>query len=621
MIRKFPIVYKLTLVTGLLIFLATFPVAWVVSKNLSKDLKSQALDETLARSVTRAKEIEETLGSLVDKTRNLGTLLLMHHVSEDHSRYDKSSEKSFNLQFELDRDLTSLSVYELGAGGVKELAKKEREENLKSLGLEKGYSQYLEKRRPFARGKVFSGSIHLQNRSIQGKAAILSIGIPLFKDKLERVTHIAVADVKIQGIQKGFTKVDGNPQEAIRDTFLVDQEGKVLAHSDEKLVFKQNSYKRKSIVRRGLKSAQAFGQKRYPDKKRRQWMIGAYARTSYGLVVISEAPEHLILEPARAIERNIFLAAFTMLSISIFVITLFSTTLTSPIERLVRLAGEIARGNFNIHATRAVRSRDEVGELAFAFDHMAHGLRERDKVKNLLNKFHGSTIAEDLMQGEVATRGTRKDVAVFFSDIRGFTAFSESRTPEEVVNMLNEYFAVMVSIIAKSGGVVDKFIGDAIMAIWGAPKSTGDDAYACVKACLDMRMALEVLNEKRMARGEVPIMIGMGVHFGSAISGTIGSEDRLEYTVIGDSVNMAARIEASTKSFGTDLLISEELSKLVETRFVLELGGTVEVKGKSEGLKLFTCKGYIDENGDEIILETPYSSYEKGKDAKVKVTS
>ena len=298
---------------------------------------------------------------------------------------------------------------------------------------------------------------------------------------------------------------------------------------------------------------------------------------------------------------------------------MFSISLTSPIERLVDMATEVAAGNFEVQSN--VSSKDEVGALGSAFDEMVVGLQERDKVKNVLNKFHGSAVTEDLLKGDLALGGSRKDVTVFFSDIRDFTKFSEGHTPEEVVEMLNEYFAIMVSIINQHGGVVDKFIGDAIMAIWGAPEPSDRDAFNAVRACLEMRKQLEVLNHKRVERGQVPIKIGIGIHTGKAIAGNIGSDERMEYTVIGDSVNTAARIEASTKAFGTDLLISGETMEIIQDEFLIEQAGQVEVKGKSQPLTLNKVRGYVDENGQEVRIQTEWSDFEGADADKVKMVS
>ena len=136
-----------------------------------------------------------------------------------------------------------------------------------------------------------------------------------------------------------------------------------------------------------------------------------------------------------------------------------------------------------------------------------------------------------------------------------------------------------------------------------------------------MRLALASLNETRRKRGQVPIMVGMGVHTGKAISGTIGSEERMEYTVIGDTVNQTSRIESSTKSFGADLLISFEVAEKVKERFKIELAGEAEVKGKALPLKLFKVDGYYDQQGQYIQVKTDYSEYQKEDSEKIKVVA
>ena len=440
---------------------------------------------------------------------------------------------------------------------------------------------------------------------------MITIGIPLVKDDVGNFTHIAMADVRLDRLQKVFGKVSE------RTMYLVDKEGQLLAHPDDTKVFRAESVAEVPVVKAALSSQFKQGQTRFTDDNTGESFTGAYGRTALGLTVIAQASESVILEAARVVKREAFYIAGRFLSIALFLIFVFSITLTAPIEKLSEMTQQVALGNFKVKS--GVRSHDEVGELATAFDSMVEGLEERDKVKNVLNKFHGSSIAEDMVKGDLELGGSKKKVTVFFSDIRGFTKFSEGHTPEEIVDMLNEYFHIMVGIINRNNGVVDKFIGDAIMAVWGAPKGTDRDSHDAVKASVEMREALDKLNETRQERGQVPIMIGMGLHTGYAISGTIGSEERMEYTVIGDAVNQAARIEASTKAFGTDLLLSDDTTDLVSDEFIIEEAGSVEVKGKSKPLTLFKVRGYIKEGGQEVIVKTPYSDYQAEKADKVKM--
>ena len=609
---KFPIAFKLILMTTVILLAVTVPIALRISQLVVAESSDREKENNRAQAAARGREIEVTLQNLVEKTNVFGTLLLQQSLSKDHTLYDISSKKSFAFQFQRDPETIAITIYEKAKDKTQAIAQKVNQKYLEEYNQKEKYLRKLNKKKPFPIGSVFGGKVELKNRSIRKKVPIISIGAPLVKDDLGRVTHIAVADFKLYSLQKGFATA------GVRTTFLVDAKGVTLAHPNEKLALSGRKLSSLAIVKRALKSTATSGQMKYYHKKRKEKMVAAFSRTAFGLAVISEAPLSVILEPAENVKRNVYYVTGFVLCIALFVVFLFALSLTKPIERLVALTKRIAKGDFDLLARMVVKSKDEVGELAFAFDNMVTGLRERDKAKNILNKFHGSSVAEDLMAGEAAVGGIKKKVAVFFSDIRGFTAFSEKRAPEDVVKMLNEYFSHMVPKIYERNGVVDKFIGDAIMAIWGAPKSSGDDAYDALMASIGMRKALDKLNKDRLSRNEEPLNIGMGLHYGFAISGTIGSEDRLEYTVIGDAVNVAARIEASTKSFGADLLVSEDVYHDLKDRFLMSYQGSVEVKGKSEGLKLYSVRGYI-EDGKEVIVETPYSSYKKGEDAKVKI--
>ncbi|MCB0415666.1 MAG: HAMP domain-containing protein [Bdellovibrionales bacterium] len=473
--------------------------------------------------------------------------------------------------------------------------------------------RYQESYNRFDFSAVFAGQVEIRNSAFKGGAPLISMGIPLVRDELGNFTDIAVAEIGLDRLQKVFSKSSD------RMTYLIDKEGNLLAHPNEKLVYSATPMNSSAIVDHALHKVNQNYQSTEPfvDPFTEKSSIGAYAKTRYGVTVIAQTSEEFIKDAATSVRRQSIYTTGKILSLSLLIIFLLSFSLTVPIENLVRMATEIAKGNFHVKSN--VTSKDEVGALAAAFDDMVVGLEERDKVKNVLNKFHGSAIMDDLLSGNLELGGQNKEVTVFFSDIRDFTKFSEGHTPEEVVHMLNEYFQVMVGIINRNHGVVDKFIGDAIMAVWGAPNKSDDDTYNAIKACLEMRIALEELNKKRAGRGEVPIKIGIGIHTGRAISGNIGSDERMEYTVIGDAVNTAARIEASTKAFGTDLLISGEAAKIVINRFMVEEAGAVEVKGKEEPLRLNKVRGFIDENGHPVEVRTEFSDYEVGSDAKVKL--
>lgn len=341
-------------------------------------------------------------------------------------------------------------------------------------------------------------------------------------------------------------------------------------------------------------------------------------KNQLGMSVFSLISKDELLAPANYMkESSIFIIAI-MVSILIYVLFLFSSQFSKPIEVLEDATKKVSEGNLDIKVSKNIKTRDEVKSLAVAFDAMVEGLKEREKMQNVLNKFHGSKVTEELLKKEISLGGEKKNVAILFSDIRGFTDFSEGHTSEEVVKMLNEYFEVMVGIINRHGGVVDKFIGDAIMAVWGIPHETEDDCKNALRACLDMRVELSELNQNRIERGLVPIKIGVGLHYGEAISGQIGSHERMEFTVIGDTVNTASRIEGATKGFGVDLLVSSSVLTKLDESFLIQKAGNVEVQGKTEALSLYQVDGiYVD--GALKMLRTPYSHFEAAKDKKSKI--
>ncbi len=223
----------------------------------------------------------------------------------------------------------------------------------------------------------------------------------------------------------------------------------------------------------------------------------------------------------------------------------------------------------------------------------------------------GSYVSEEvaahaLSSGEVRLGGARKQVAVLFTDLRGFTASSEAAEPEEVVADLNEYFEAMVGCISRRGGVVDKYIGDSIMAVFGAPESRDDDGSRAVLAAFDMQQALVTLNARRQQRGRRPLVHGIGVHAGVVIAGNIGTAQRASYTVIGDTVNVAARLESATKEHGVPVLLSAELLARADAALLPPLvevasGTGIAVKGRAQPIAVHTFAAFVSVPGEPVV--------------------
>ena len=519
-------------------------------------------------------------------------------------------EQLYVSSLENDQEIIAFEILEQFNSQIKPIKKYTNNSFLKRYDKsEKDFENQI-KQLKLPYDEIFNGDINILNASTSKGIPTLWVSVPLIKDKKTGQSNLIIsAFFRIEQFQASIQSSEG------RQLFIVDKLGQIIAHTDQKKILDRTNQIEHPLVKDALNSELRLKQFSYTENN--YHYIAAYSKTKFGPVAISEAPEEIILSPVTyAIRQGHFILG-TVISLSLILIFLFSTTLTTPIEDLVIFTKKIAQGEFDLNITSHIKQKDEVGLLAIALDDMTTGLKERDKIKNVMDKFHGSAITEELIKSEVKRKGTRKDVVIFFSDIRGFTSFSEGKDPEEVVTMINEYMDMMVDIIYKYNGVVDKFVGDAIMAVWGIPHKSPDDSYNAVMATMEMRKKLVEFNQDRIDRGEQPLLTGIGLHTGSVVSGTVGSKDRMEYTIIGDTVNTAARIEASTKSFGSDLLISGELVEKVKERFLFELAGKSQVKGKTTILELYKVNGIKHTEYDEII-HTPYSSYEAEEDKKAK---
>ncbi len=221
-----------------------------------------------------------------------------------------------------------------------------------------------------------------------------------------------------------------------------------------------------------------------------------------------------------------------------------------------------------------------------------HEIAEKDRreIKNLFSKYVSGDVLSEILKdpGSVSLGGEEKEITVFFSDIRGFTSLSEKTAPKEIVRILNRYFTIMTDEVLKNGGVLDKYIGDAIMAFWGAPIGNPDQADDALKASIGMVEELKKLNEELRTSGDQEIRIGIGLYTGPAIVGNIGSHLRFDYTAIGDTVNIASRLEGLNKEYATSIIIGETTKNRLKGDYRFRFLGAVAVKGRKEPLNIYT---------------------------------
>jgi adenylate cyclase len=213
--------------------------------------------------------------------------------------------------------------------------------------------------------------------------------------------------------------------------------------------------------------------------------------------------------------------------------------------------------------------------------------RLRDQQKDLVRRFATSEVAQDLQQSGFALGGRRIECSVMFSDIRSFTTLVESQSPEETIELLNAYYALMFEAISEQGGVVNQMIGDGLMAIFGAPLPLADAPLAAARAALDMQEMVTLFNQEREALGKAPIRIGVGIASGEVVAGYTGTQHRATYTCIGDTVNLAARLEAHTKVAGRGILMDAQTQAGLQGRLPTEALAEVQFKGKGAAVAVY----------------------------------
>jgi adenylate cyclase len=267
--------------------------------------------------------------------------------------------------------------------------------------------------------------------------------------------------------------------------------------------------------------------------------------------------------------------------------------------------------NLSINTIADASDSDRVSGALVVMDDIS----DEKRLKSTMYRYMTQELAEQLMENPDAARmgGDRKEVTVLFSDIRSYTTITESLQAEEVVEMLNKYFEAMVDAVFTYKGTLDKYIGDAIMAVYGSPLPLQDHEWMAVQTALEMRHRLNLFNSEREEQGLIPIRIGIGLNSDSVISGNIGSSKRMEFTAIGDGVNLGSRLEAASKLYGTDIVISESTYKPCADRVWARELDYIRVKGKNKPVIIYELVGYNDQPIPDLKKQI-IEHYHQGRD-------
>jgi len=330
-------------------------------------------------------------------------------------------------------------------------------------------------------------------------------------------------------------------------------------------------------------------------------------------LLISEKSDVFYYDANRIALQTVITLAISIILTSILLI-MVTGHLTRPLSKIVKTMNKIIN-SADLSSRVEVEYQDETGHLAYTFNQMIGELdnaykqikryafnavlagKKEERIRHIFQKYVPKDVIERFFASpEKMLVGDNRKLSILFSDIRHFTTISEGMAPDDLVNSLNRYFSGQVDVIYNRSGIVDKYIGDAIMAFWGAPEKHDDDALQSVLAGLDMIDAVAEFNVNQRKLGKPEFHVGVGINFGEVTVGNIGSERKMDYTVIGDAVNLASRMEGLTKTYRSDLLVTEyvyaeiQQMKSNSEKLNFRLLDTVAVKGKTTGVKIYTAK-------------------------------
>jgi class 3 adenylate cyclase len=288
---------------------------------------------------------------------------------------------------------------------------------------------------------------------------------------------------------------------------------------------------------------------------------------------------------------DVLVAVAVATTISLELSVLLSKSILRPIADLQRATEAARAGRFD--QAVPVTTGDELGELAVSFNQMLAGLRERERIRGALGTYLDRDVAEHILSEGFEEGGVEAEVSILFSDIRDFTSFAAQAEAREVVARLNELFEVVVPIIGRRGGHVDKFVGDGVMAVFGAPERFSDHAERAVRAACEI--AATVNSAASDDGGRIALRVGVGVNTGVVIAGSIGGGGRLDYSVVGDAVNIAQRVEATTRETGDDVLITEMTMREVGGGIEVQPRGSIRPKGYDRPIPLYAASAPVPE--------------------------
>ena len=599
-----PIGVKLIAIISLIFMVALGGVTYAVSYFVTADVRNNAEENNLTINSRTASDAENRITSALSSVAMLIDLI---NTAGDNTTEIKSME---NLFFQRNKAIAAVYLPDSGR-----LYSNTEFFISHELELNSALDYFLQEDSLVE--KASNGYIELHNASPYFNVPVLSFFYPASSGGGSEASVVAF-------LYSAEDLSDSFASGSVNQSFFVNKDGTVLAHSDSSEMMSAADESSNPIVKAMQESEANNSQITYHTKDGVEY-IGAFRKLSFGdCAVITTVQTAIILEGVKTTTRRNIYISIIILSLSILIIYFFSKSLSKPLKTLTAIVNEINIGNFNteLFSELKKRRRDEIGVLSNSTKH------ERE-ILNTFTKLTNKGVTQAIIKKEIDFEPHLKDITIFFSDIRGFTAISDGfknrfgeKSAAEIISFLNDYMSRMVSCITRTGGTVDKFEGDAIMAAWGVLRNESldweqlpvnskayikakkhhdayvrRDALAAITCCMAMRYSLMLYNKEAeaftkahekepLAKYKPHIRIGAGLNSGRATVGFMGSFDKMEYTSIGDAVNFASRTEASNKPCGTDTLITQDTYDILKKDFIKCKENNFTIKSENAAYEL-----------------------------------